>query len=34
MYDKISGLLMYGDLSESSILYKLGKAIDEVESKD
>ncbi len=34
MYDKISQLLMYGDLTENSILYKLGRAIDEVESGD
>ncbi|MBQ3774228.1 MAG: DUF815 domain-containing protein, partial [Pseudobutyrivibrio sp.] len=34
MYDKISRLLMYGDLSEDSILYKLGRTIDEVESGD
>ncbi len=32
MYDKISRLLMYGDLSEDSILYQLGRAIDEVEA--
>ena len=34
MYDKISQLLMYGDLTENSILYKLGRAIDDVESGD
>ena len=34
MYDKISRLLMYGDLSEESILYKLGRAIDSVEAGD
>ena len=34
MYDKISRLLMYGDLTEDSILYQLGRAIDKVESGD
>ncbi|MBE5913213.1 MAG: ATP-binding protein [Pseudobutyrivibrio ruminis] len=34
MYDKISRLLMFGDLTEDSILYQLGKAIDMVESGD
>lgn len=34
MYEKISRLLMYGDLTEDSILYKLGRAIDSVESGD
>ncbi|MDC7279460.1 ATP-binding protein [Butyrivibrio fibrisolvens] len=34
MYEKISRLLMYGDLTEESILYKLGRAIDSVESGD
>ena len=34
MYDKISRLLMYGDLTEESILYQLGKAIDKIESGD
>ncbi len=34
MYDKISRLLMYGDLTEDSILYKLGRAIDAVESEN
>ena len=34
MYEKISRLLMYGDLTENSILYKLGRAIDSVESGD
>ena len=34
MYDKISRLLMYGDLSEESILYQLGRAIDAVEAGD
>ena len=34
MYEKISRLLMYGDLTEASILYKLGRAIDEVEAGD
>ena len=34
MYDKISRLLMYGDLSEDSILYQLGRTIDEIESGD
>ncbi|MCR4694536.1 MAG: ATP-binding protein [Pseudobutyrivibrio sp.] len=33
MYDKISGLLMYGDLTESSILYQLGKAIDRLKDQ-
>ncbi len=32
MYEKISRLLMYGDLSENSILYKLGRVVDEIES--
>ena len=32
MYEKISRLLMYGDLSENSILYKLGRIVDEIES--
>ena len=34
MYDKISRLLMFGDLSEESILYQLGNVIDKVESGD
>ena len=34
MYEKISRLLMYGDLTEDSILYKLGRAIDKVEAGD
>ena len=34
MYDKISRLLMFGDLTEDTILYQLGKAIDMVESGD
>lgn len=34
MYEKISRLLMYGDLTEESILYQLGRAIDAVESGD
>ncbi len=34
MYDKISRLLMYGDLTEESILYQLGRAIDSIESGD
>ena len=34
MYDKISRLLMYGDLTEDSILYQLGQAIDQIESGD
>ncbi len=34
MYDKISRLLMFGDLTEDSILYQLGKAIDMVEIID
>lgn len=34
MYDKISRLLMFGDLTEDSILYQLGRCIDEVESGD
>ncbi len=34
MYDKISRLLMYGDLTEESILYRLGRAIDSLESGD
>ena len=33
MYDKISRLLMYGDLTEESILYQLGDAIEKLESK-
>ncbi|MBE5910810.1 ATP-binding protein [Pseudobutyrivibrio sp.] len=32
MYEKISRLLMYGDLTEESILYQLGRAIDKVEA--
>ncbi len=34
MYDKISRLLMYGDLTEASILYRLGRVIDQVQSGD
>ncbi len=34
MYEKISRLLMYGDLTEESILYRLGRAIDKVEAGD
>ncbi|QFJ53557.1 ATP-binding protein [Pseudobutyrivibrio xylanivorans] len=34
MYEKISRLLMYGDLTEESILYRLGRAIDRVEAGD
>ncbi|SDB34099.1 hypothetical protein SAMN02910298_01659 [Pseudobutyrivibrio sp. YE44] len=34
MYDKISRLLMYGDLTEDSILYRLGRVIDSVQSGD
>lgn len=34
MYDKISRLLMYGDLTEESILYQLGRAIESVEAGD
>ena len=34
MYEKISRLLMYCDLSEESILYQLGRIIDYVESGD
>ena len=34
MYDKISRLLMFGDLSEESILYQMGNVIDKVESGD
>lgn len=34
MYDKISRLLMYGDLTEDSILYQLGRVIDKVELGD
>ncbi len=34
MYEKISRLLMYGDLTEDSILYRLGRAIDSVQSGD
>ncbi len=33
MYDKISRLLMYGDLTEDSILYQLGDAFEKLESK-
>ena len=34
MYEKISQLLMYGDLTEKSILYQLGRAIDRINSSD
>ena len=34
MYEKISRLLMYGDLTENSILYQLGRAIDKIEAGD
>ncbi|MCR5416221.1 MAG: ATP-binding protein [Pseudobutyrivibrio sp.] len=34
MYEKISRLLMYGDLTENSILYELGRAIDAIDSGD
>ncbi len=32
MYEKISQLLMFGDLSEDSILYQLGRAMDTIDS--
>ena len=34
MYELISRLLMFGDLTEESILYRLGRAIDRVETGD
>ncbi len=34
MYDKISRLLMYGDLTEDSILYQLGQAMDKIQTGD
>ena len=34
MYEKISQLLMYGDLTEESILYQLGRAIDKIDDKN
>lgn len=34
MYELISRLLMFGDLTEDSILYRLGRTIDRVESGD
>ena len=34
MYEKISRLLMYGDLTEESILYQLGEVMEKLESKE